>query len=62
MMIISHLLLLNRARLTIYPKGEILTRSLCLALSDHIQLFGFYSQGKDRLRFLVGAFKTYSDR
>ncbi len=47
MMIIYHLLLLDRAKFAIYPKGEILTRGLCLAPSDHINLFGFYSQGKD---------------
>lgn len=62
MMIISHLLLLDRAKFTIYPKGEILTHSLCLDPSDHINLCSFYSQGKDRLRFLEEAFKTYRDR
>lgn len=47
MMIIYHLLLLDRAKFAIYPKGEILKHSLCLDPSDHINLFGFYSQGKD---------------
>lgn len=62
MMIIFHLLLLDRAKFAIYPKDEILTHGLCLDQSDYINLFGFYSQGKDRLKFLEEAFKTYRDR
>lgn len=34
MMIISHLLLLDRAKFTIYPKGEILTHNQILGISE----------------------------